>query len=275
MKLRLIILSSILCLSSMGRAQVSCAVDNKVFSSGEKIQYQLYFNLGFLWIQAGTSEFKVSPAIWNKKPVYQLMIQFKTQKSFDSFFKVRDTIVSYVDTERLTPYRAYKFAHEDNWHGTDEFTFIQEAEGWRIYTRLKRKHQWKEQEEFFTSRCGFDLVTSLYRLRCLTDENLYKVGHRSEIPVRLDDGEYNLSLTYLGKQRIKLYGDGYYSTHAFQMTMIEGNIFKRGDVMKMWISDDRNKIPLLIESPIRVGAIKAIFRGAEHTRYPLQRSEKK
>jgi hypothetical protein len=250
-------------------AKMSSAIENKTFMAGEKLDYQLYYNLSFVWISAGTCEFKVRSTFWGNKPVYQFIAQGKTQRSFDSFYKVRDTIVSYVDKEKLFPYKAYKFTHEDNWHGVDEFTFKEDTNGWRITTRLKRKKKWKKPEESWTKKCGFDIVTSIYRLRCLTDEKLYVKGKRIEIPVRLDDNEYNLYLTYLGKERIKLYGGGYYNAHAFNLVMIEGTVFKRGDVLKMWISDDGNKIPLLVESPIRVGNVKAVFRGAENTLNPL------
>jgi hypothetical protein len=262
-------------LASICQAQILCKIDDKTFVAGEKLQYQLYYNLGFVWIQAGTCEFNVRSTNCDNKPAYQLMIQGKTQKSFDTFFKVRDTIVSCVDSEKLLPYKASKYAHEDNWHGIDEFIFLQDSNGWKVTTRLKRKKQWKEPKESYTTRCGFDIVTSIYRLRCLSDERLYVKGKRSEIPVRLDDDEYYLYLTYLGKERIKLYGGGYYAAHAFSLTLIEGSVFKRGDVLKMWISDDGNKIPLLVESPIRVGYVKALFRRADGALHPLAKAAAK
>lgn len=257
------------CLVPTGRTQLPCAMENRTFVAGEKLTYQLYYNLGFVWIQAGICEFRVRPATYNKQPVYQLMVQGKTQKSFDHFYKVRDTLMSYVDQETLLPYRAIKYTHEDSWNGIDDFTFKQEDGGWRITTRLQRKKNWKEPVESWTSRCGFDIVTGIYRLRCLSDEKLYVKGKRMEIPVRLDDDEYSIFLTYMGKERIKLHGGGYYWAHAFRMSLIEGTIFKRSDVLKMWISDDGNKIPLLVESPIRVGYVKAVFFDAEKTLYPL------
>jgi len=275
MKLRLAIIFLFLCLVSVCRPQMLGAIDSKTFVAGERLQYQLYYNWGFVWIQAGICEFKVSPVTWGKDPAYQLVAQGKTIKSFDKFYKVRDTIVSYVDRENIFPYKAFKYTHEDNWHGIDEFTFRQDSNGWRITTRLKRKKQWREPEESWTVHYGFDMVTSIYRLRCFSDERLYVKGRRLEMPVRLEDDEYSFYLTYLGKERIKLYGGGYYSAHAFSLTLIEGNIFKRGDVLKMWISDDGNKIPLLVESPIRVGYVKAVFRGAEGTMYPVVKSGSK
>jgi len=98
---------------------------------------------------------------------------------------------------------------------------------------------------------------------------MYTLGKRLDIPVRLDDGEYMVHLTYLGKEHVKLYGVGFYNAHAFTLSMVEGNIFKRSDVLKMWISDDKNRIPLLIESPIRVGYVKAVFGSGENTKYPI------
>ena len=275
MKRRLAMIGLVLCLASVCQSQMLCDIDNKPFASGERIHYQLFYNWGLLWIQAGACEFSVSSAIWNNKRVYQLMAQGKTQKSFDSFYRVRDTIVSYVNRDKIVPYKAFKYTHEDNWHGIDDFSFTPEENGWSVTTRLKRKKQWKEPEESRSVHYGFDIVTSIYRLRCLSDERLYVKGRRLEMPVRLDDDEYNFYLTYLGKERIKLYGGGYYSAHAFSLTLIEGTIFKRGDVLKMWISDDGNKIPLLVESPIRVGYVKALFRGAEGTMYPAVKAGSK
>jgi len=275
MKWHFIILSFFVCHPLFCTSQLLCNIDKKAFLPGEQLQYQLYYNVGFVWIQAGTCEFKVHAAICNQKSVYQLMVNGKTQKSFDSFYKVRDTIISYVDTENLFPLKAYKYTHEDTWNGIDEFIFKRDTGGWKVTTKLQRKRSWKEPQESRTTRCGFDIVTSIYRLRCLSDERLFVKGHRFEIPIRLDDGEYNVSLVYLGKERIKLYGDGYYTAHAFKLTLIEGNVFKRGDALRMWISDDGNKIPLLIESPIKVGTVKALFRRSEKTIYPTQKADNK
>src|SRR5665647_1230853 len=120
-----------------GRAQYLCSVSNELIVPGERLNYQLYYNVGFIWIPAGTCEFRVRNATYNKKPAYQLSAQGKSHKSFDSFYRVRDTLVSYVDTEFLTPLRAYKYTHEDNWYGIDDFSFRKVNNNWQITTHLK------------------------------------------------------------------------------------------------------------------------------------------
>ncbi|MFY8047100.1 MAG: DUF3108 domain-containing protein [Chitinophagaceae bacterium] len=39
--------------------------------------------------------------------------------------------------------------------------------------------------------------------------------------------------------------------------------------MNIWISDDRNHIPLRVESPITVGSVKVDMMGFNNLRYPL------
>jgi hypothetical protein len=39
--------------------------------------------------------------------------------------------------------------------------------------------------------------------------------------------------------------------------------------MTVWVSDDKNHIPLRIESPITVGTVKVDMMGYKNLRYPL------
>ena len=48
-----------------------------------------------------------------------------------------------------------------------------------------------------------------------------------------------------------------------------------GTEFEVWISDDRNKIPLYIKSPIKVGSVQAYLTSYEGLRYPLDSFIKK
>jgi hypothetical protein len=39
--------------------------------------------------------------------------------------------------------------------------------------------------------------------------------------------------------------------------LIKGSLFKGGEGMKIWITDDANKIPIRIESEVSVGYVRA------------------
>ncbi len=69
------------------------------------------------------------------------------------------------------------------------------------------------------------------------------------------------------RKRIK--GLGMCNTMVFAPQMIIGEVFTEEDGMQVWVSDDQNKIPLMIESPISVGSVKVILSKWTGLKYPL------
>ena len=49
--------------------------------------------------------------------------------------------------------------------------------------------------------------------------------------------------------------------------MIPGSIFKEGDEMTVWLTDDNNRLPLRIETPIVIGSIKAYLKTSKGLRH--------
>ncbi|MGI5834742.1 MAG: hypothetical protein ACOX59_09070, partial [Bacteroidales bacterium] len=56
---------SILCLFIIGlitahnlSCKEPCSLQNTSFNAGEKIRYQVYYNIGFIWIPAGVCDFE-------------------------------------------------------------------------------------------------------------------------------------------------------------------------------------------------------------------------
>ena len=81
----------------------------------------------------------------------------------------------------------------------------------------------------------------------------------------LDDQVYNLYIRYLGKEQIKTrYGT--FNTIKIRPLLIEGTIFKGGEKMTVWVSDDANHVPVRVDSPILVGSIKVDLIGYENLR---------
>ncbi len=49
-----------------------------------------------------------------------------------------------------------------------------------------------------------------------------------------------------------------------------GLFVHRRTVFTLWVSDDRNKIPLYIESPVKIGSIQAYISGYKGLKYPVE-----
>ena len=56
---------------------------------------------------------------------------------------------------------------------------------------------------------------------------------------------------------------------VFSPLLIEGTIFNSGNGMTVYVTDDQNRIPLLIETPILVGSIRARVNKMKGLIFPL------
>ena len=84
----------------------------------------------------------------------------------------------------------------------------------------------------------------------------------------LDDKVYELYIRYVGKQEIET-KYGRFRAIKIMPLLIDGTIFKGGEKMTVWVSDDANHIPVRIESPILVGSIKVDMMGYENLNNPF------
>ena len=60
---------------------------------------------------------------------------------------------------------------------------------------------------------------------------------------------------------------------VFKPKMQEGRIFQDEEEMKIWISDDRNRLLVKVETQILVGSIKAVLVKHQEVKYPLSISK--
>lgn len=76
---------------------------------------------------------------------------------------------------------------------------------------------------------------------------------------------------FLGREVKNIRGTGKFRTLKFrcELATSTGESFEDGSEFTIWISDDRNRIPLYVESPIRVGSIRARLISWKNLKYPL------
>jgi len=93
----------------------------------------------------------------------------------------------------------------------------------------------------------------------------YKKNDIIPITIFLDHTIYPLYIKYIGKATVKTQL-GKFKCIKFKTHLIEGTIFDEEDEMIVWVTDDANKIPIRVETPIIVGSIKVdliSYKGVE------------
>jgi len=240
-----------------------CNVSNSVFKGGEKLTYKLFYNWGLIWIPAGEVVFTVNETA----NAYEMRAIGKTYKSYESIFKVDDYYYSKVDKKTLLPKNFVRIVEEGKYRLYDSIAFDQSG-NMAVSYHGKTKETAKSQRHN-VSQCMQDMISNVYYMRNITTEGKTK-GDVIGVKMFFDKEVYPINIRFEGKENKYIKELGSYKTISIVPDLIEGNVFKKGDHMNIWISDDNNKIPLLIESPVSVGSIKAVLKSYSGLRYPFE-----
>jgi hypothetical protein len=252
MKLRLLILLSLLNTALI--AQKSCPVENNTFKSGEFCTYKIYYNWGAIWMEAGEASFGVELSNLNNRNVYHFVGLGATYPKYDWFYKVRDRYESFADTSTLKPLRFQRDAREGGTYTYDDYVFNHKKG--KVYTSSKRGRKTLSFDSIPITACTNDVMTAIFYVRCL-DFSQYKPKDTIPVTFVLDGAIYPSYVRYLGKETIQSDAlGGKVKCIKFSPKLIEGTIFKGGEGMVVWVTDDDNKMPVYVETPIVVGTIK-------------------
>lgn len=238
-----------------------CATENNTFQGGEEITYKFYYNWNFVWLSAGEVTFKVND-LGNQ---YHFSAQGRTYKSYEWFYKVRDYYDTYVDKKTMLPNVSIRDIHEGNYRLYDKVTFDRNR-GLATAKRGKTKEE-ATPKEYSVESCVHDVLSILYYARNI-DFNSMQKGDQFPVKVHLDNETYPLKVKYLGiEEKKRVRGQGKFTTHVFSPQVIAGNVFKENSQMKVWVTNDQNRVPLLIESPVSVGSVKVVLKRYKGLKY--------
>ena len=86
--------------------------------------------------------------------------------------------------------------------------------------------------------------------------------------ILLDGKIFPLYVRYLGKEQYTSTTLGKFNCIKFRPLLVEGSIFRKGEHMTVWVTDDENKLPLYIETEIIVGTVKVSLHAYKGLRHP-------
>jgi Protein of unknown function (DUF3108) len=232
------------------------------FETGEELVYKIYYNLNFVWIPAGEVTFKVS----DKDSEYHISATGRTYSSYEWFFKVRDYYDSYIDKNTLLPNMSIRDVNEGKYTQYSKVAYDQNAKK-AFFERGDDKNNIKAKGTLDTKDFMHDVLSILYYCRTLDYDNA-SAGQEFPVNILLDESIYPLKYKILAKEDKKIRDLGKWSTLKLSPKLISGNMFKEGTEMKIWASNDANKVPLMIETPVSVGSVKIILKTWKGLKYP-------
>ncbi|MRG47786.1 DUF3108 domain-containing protein [Chitinophaga sp. SYP-B3965] len=252
-----------LTLSERSHAQDNfCGTKNTSFKAGESLTLKVFYNLGSMFVGAGEATFNTKQEKYNGKEAYHVTAEGRTYRTYDWIFKVRDKYETYMDTATMLPIRFIRNVNEGGYKIYNNVGFNREAAS-----------ATSTNGTFKVPPCIQDVISAIYYARNI-DFSKYKPGDKIPFSMFLDDEVYEIYVRYIGKEEVDTrYGK--FRAIKFKPLLIKGNTFKGGEDMTVWVSDDANKIPLRIDSPISVGSIKVDMIGYANLRHELTSLVKK
>lgn len=213
-------------------------IKNVAFGVNEKLSFDI--NYGF--INAGTAEMEVARLVdYENRPCYQLVTHAKSNSFFSSVYKVEDRVESIIDAVGLYSWRFEKKLREGKYRAERIYTFDQRN------GRVFYKNDTIETPSFVQ-----DALSALYFIRT---QDL-KVGQSLFFESFADGKLYTMEVRILKKEKITVEA-GTFDCLVVEPLMQAVGVFKHQGNLKVWLTDDRLRMPVLMKSKVLVGSISA------------------
>ena len=221
----------------------------------------LFFEISFGRIKVGSGELKVEREIKKDKiSTFHIIGKGKTRAFFDWFFKVRDVYETYLDTSNVVPVQFVRDIYEGGYQKHQLYNFkhndsvvFSGGNRYRIYSNTQ------------------DMLSALFYARTFKKGILNK-QKSFFVPIFMDEENYSLEILYLYNEYVKT-EFGVINCMVFMPKMQEGRVFQNGEKMKIWISDDKNRLLIKAEAEIWAGKIMALLTKYKEVKYPLSISK--
>lgn len=233
-----------------------CGIKNSTTQNGEEITYTVYYALAGAHVNAGSATFSNKVEKLNGRTVFHVVGTGGSNTKYDWLYKVRDRYESYIDTVTMQPLKFFRDVSEGSTKKKETINFNHSN-----HTATNDAGTYKVPE------CVQDVLSTIYYARNVDFEK-YKKGDKIPFQMFLENQVHELYIRYMGKEDVKTkYGK--FNAVKFKVLLIPGTIFKGGEDMTVWVSDDNNHIPIRIESQILIGSIKVDMTDYKNLRFPL------
>ena len=96
-----------------------------------------------------------------------------------------------------------------------------------------------------------------------------EVNESFDINMFFDNENYVFKLKYLGKEMVNSkFGD--IQCLKFRPLVQSGRVFKEQESVTLWISDDKNRLPIRLQADILIGSIKADLENFKNLNHPFE-----
>ncbi|MGA9269334.1 MAG: DUF3108 domain-containing protein [Lutimonas sp.] len=227
------------------------------YEGGEYLKYKIHYGL----INAGFTSLEVRQT--GDENVLHAIGKGWTTGMVGMVFSVDDNYETFFDKNTHRPRHFIRKVNEGGYTKDKEVFFDFEKHRARVVN-----HKKETDSTYFIQNDVKDLLQSFYYLRSLDFEG-YKENDAVEVRTFFDEQMYTIKVLVLGRERLKT-KFGEIDCIIIRPLVMEGRVFKDEENVTLWVSDDKNKIPIKIKASILVGSVKADLIEATGLAHPFE-----
>lgn len=259
MKLKFLLIIPMLAIALGLQSQMSCVEKPYSFNSGEQLNYVVSYNWGFIWVNAGEVNFSATESRFQQEDVFHFFSTGRSYSRWDWLFKVRDTFEVYSQKADLQPLFYRRHTLEGGFRIHNKYHI--EPNSNVVFAQLDETRKGFRADTIEFTNCTYDVLTATYVARSINFKN-HQPGDTITLQTLLDGHIFELPVVYLGKERIENRDRKNWDCILFSVRLDRGSMFRPGEELLIWLSDDEHKIPIMMEAKIAVGSIKIYLKSA-------------
>lgn len=229
------------------------AQHQSAYKAGEWIKFRVHYGI----INGGYASMEVKETSTKKSTIQHVIGKGWSTGMLNWVFPVKDQYESFIDTETGFPVRAIRKVKEGSYTKNVELIFKKDSVLTIDHKRNKEKKAAAKEVQ--------DMIAAFYYLRNNVSDSL-KIAEHVKINMFFDGKKFPFKLVKLGEENIKT-KFGTIKCIKFRPLVQSGRIFKAKESLTIWITADKNKIPVRIQADLAVGSLKADidqYKGLSH-----------
>ncbi|MDR3351080.1 MAG: DUF3108 domain-containing protein [Prevotellaceae bacterium] len=236
------------------------------FRENERLTIVANYKWGIINTDVGEATMMLTKEKFRDTTYFYARAYAKTYRFYDTFFMVRDVYEARFLVSNLRPLYFHRNVSEGGY--TIKNTCVFNTASYAIHASVQRKTGPAKDTVLPGKSCTFDFVSLFYNSRNL-DFDHFTPGRIIPISFVVDEELYHIYYRYIGKEVKKISGLGKFNCIKIAAKPVAGEVFDGKNEISIWISDDKNHIPLLIETPVIVGKVSARLSKYANLKHPL------
>ncbi len=230
------------------------------YKAGEWLKFRVHYGL----LTGGYATIAIEDDMYNGKEVHHIKGFGETTGIVGLAFGVEDYYESWVDKKTDLPYKFLRKINEGG-HKKNRIVEFDQKNNTALVKDLRR-----DKETVLKTEPNIqDMVSAMYYLRNNLKTSKLRAGDEIDLTMFFDGENFPFKMKFIEKEAIKT-KFGTIKTLVFKPLVQSGRVFKEKESLTIWVSDDKNKIPVRIQADIAVGSLKADLDAYRGLKYPFK-----